>query len=93
MNTLDVPMNPKTNDAEASNIREYLKRLLSELWDDGESFSGKRPFGNSGWEFELYTALVAAKMIDGELDSDGYLITYNKKAAHNMIRNAIKELK
>ena len=36
------------NDADAENIGEYLKALLSAVWHEGESFSGKRPFGNSG---------------------------------------------
>jgi hypothetical protein len=48
---LALPMGP--NDADAENVREYLKALLTELWREGESFSGKRPFGNSGWEREL----------------------------------------
>jgi hypothetical protein len=30
-------------------IRDYLRILLETLWEEGEGFSGKRPFGNSGW--------------------------------------------
>jgi len=45
------------NDANADTIRDYLKVLLSTLWEEGESFSGKRPFGNSGWEYELLDTL------------------------------------
>jgi hypothetical protein len=52
-------------------IREYLVKLLWTLWNDGEGFSGKRPYGNSGWEFELYAALLKAQAIEGELDEDG----------------------
>ena len=55
-------------------IREYLKGLLKELWNHGEGFSGKRPFGNSGWEYDLYYALVASGNYQGayEVDEDGY---------------------
>ncbi|MBS3648836.1 hypothetical protein KEU06_09480 [Pseudaminobacter sp. 19-2017] len=45
------------NDADAETIRDYLKALLKALWAEGEGFSGKRPFGNSGWEYDLYQVL------------------------------------
>lgn len=45
------------NDADATTVREYFKALLTALWDEGESFSGKRPLGNSGWEFDLLEAI------------------------------------
>jgi hypothetical protein len=40
-------------------VRDYLKGLLQNLWIEGEGFSGKRPFGNSGWEYDLYQPLIA----------------------------------
>lgn len=46
------------NDAGALTVREYLVKLLLEVWQEGEGFSGKRPFGNSGWENELVTPLA-----------------------------------
>jgi hypothetical protein len=49
-------------------IREYLGALLTKLWEQGEGFSGKRPFGNSGWEYDLYAALIKAGAVEGELD-------------------------
>jgi hypothetical protein len=54
-------------------IREYLCALLTQLWSEGEGFSGKRPFGNSGWEYDLYHALIKADAVEGELDGDGYI--------------------
>lgn len=45
-------------------IREYLMRLLLTLWQEGESFSGKRPFGNSGWEWDVIDALHVAGFIE-----------------------------
>ncbi|HDR9163632.1 TPA: hypothetical protein QDB28_004036 [Burkholderia vietnamiensis] len=54
-------------------IREYLHELLKTLWDEGEGFSGKRPFGNSCWEFDLYCALIKAGAVDGRISEEGYL--------------------
>lgn len=54
---LNLPMGE--NDAGAETIRDYLKRLLFEVYAKNERFSGKRPFGNSDWEWELYHALIA----------------------------------
>jgi hypothetical protein len=33
-------------------VRDYLFKILMMVWDEG--FDGKRPFGNSGWDHELY---------------------------------------
>ena len=54
-------------------LREYLHELLSCLWNEGEGFSGKRPFGNSGWDNDVYAFLVKAGSIKGDLDEDGHL--------------------
>ena len=61
---LDIPM--KENDAGAKTVGEYLIMLLliDQLWCEGEGFSGKRPFGNYGWEYELYHALACANAIE-----------------------------
>lgn len=62
---LATPM--QKNDAQASTIREYLAALAKGVWVQGEGFSGKRPFGMSGWHYDLYQALVVAGHIGGEL--------------------------
>ncbi len=41
------------NDAGASTIREYLKKLLKTVLVEEQCFSCKRPFGNSGWIYDL----------------------------------------
>jgi len=41
------------NDADAATVRDYLKELLSTVLIEEEEFSGKRPFGNSGWIYDL----------------------------------------
>lgn len=90
MDILDIPM--QNNDASASTIRDYLKALLYTLYNEGEGFSGKRPFGNSSWEFELYIALVKAGAVKGSLTEDGYLDTVNTEEADNLIFKAIESL-
>lgn len=87
---LKVPM--LENDGEADTIHDYLKKLLTQLWADGESFSGKRPFGNSGWEYELYKALVMVGAVKGKLDGDGYIEDVDTTAANKLIFSAIKAL-
>lgn len=52
-------------------VREYFKELLTELWTEKEGFSGKRPFGNSCWEYEVHTALAKEGFVDlGEWDEE-----------------------
>ena len=88
-----IPMSE--NDAEAEDIKDYLKQLLCKLWADGEQFSGKSPFGNSGWEYELYAALIKAKAINGVLDENGYVQQLNDretKRANSLIYDAINAL-
>lgn len=53
---LDCPL--EENDSGATTIKGYLKALLYALWDEQEGFSGKRPFGNSGWDSCMMDALI-----------------------------------
>jgi hypothetical protein len=39
-------------------IREFLQKLLLTLFEEMEGFSGKRPFGNSGWDGDLIICLI-----------------------------------
>lgn len=87
---LALPM--KLNDAGATTIRAYLVALLSKLWSEGESFSGKRPFGNSGWEHDLEVPLVAAGVVDGALDDEGYVKHIDQHASNDAIFSAIDAL-
>lgn len=87
---LELPMGQ--NDAGATTVREYLKALLSTLWREEDCFSGKRPFGNSGWQYEVYTALVKAGAINGSLDEYGYIDDCDDAAADKIIEAAIGSL-
>lgn len=83
---LDLKMGD--NDAVAKTVRDYLQRLLRGVWVDGEGFDGKRPFGNLGWQNEVYKVLVANELIDG--DSDG--CPYDYDLAEELILLAIDEM-
>jgi hypothetical protein len=87
----DCPM--QENDSGATTIKGYLKALLTQLWAEGEGFSGKRPFGNSGWEYDLYKALLAAGLVEGRVDPlYNDIISIDTKHANKLIFDAIKAL-
>lgn len=93
MNILDIEM--QENDAKAKTIKEYLKKLLLGVWIREESFNGKRPFGNSGWKYEVYVALARAKVISADMDDDNYIQDISlaeEEKANNLIEEAIKSL-
>jgi hypothetical protein len=74
-------------------IREYLRALLLTLWAEGEGFSGKRPFGNSGWCLDLYQPLIAAGFVPGTLDpEDGYIVEYNRVFADAFVTDLILQV-
>lgn len=88
---LDLPM--QKNDADAETVGEYLMSLLLELWHEEESFSGKRPFGNSGWKYELYPALIKGGLVKGEIDEEcGDLVDVDREAADELIAETIRSL-
>lgn len=86
---LDLPL--QTNDQAADTIGGYLTALLSALWAQGEGFSGKRPFGESGWQSALYRSLVLGGLVDGTIDEYG-LSGVDADVADRMILDAIEAL-
>lgn len=90
-NVLSCPM--EENDAGATTVREYFLELLSVLWEEEQGFSAKRPFGNSGWQYDVYLALAKAGLVDGiVLDSWGYIESFTRAdqiAADDLIQKAI----
>ena len=85
-----------TGDLEGYLVKEYLEQLLLKLWNQGESFSGKSPFGNSGWENDLIVSLVTAGAIEGtiELDEQGYIndVHYDKREANKYVSDMIRSI-
>lgn len=85
-------------DFEGSNIsvRDYLRMLLETLWDEQEEFSGKRPFGNSGWDYDIIQPLVVEGFIKGKInikDDPEFpwadLTKEQEKAAHAYVKKLI----
>lgn len=70
-------------------VREYFRALLSTLWSEGEGFSGKRPFGNSGWEYSLYAPLIKSGFIPGDLDEDDGVNEVDREVADPFIAGLI----
>lgn len=65
---LDLDMDSR--DHRNTTIREYLTALLSAVWEQEEGFSGKRPFGNSGWVLDFVKPLAKAGYIEAEYNSE-----------------------
>lgn len=86
------------NDAGADTIGGYLKELLARVWDEEEGFSGKRPFGNSGWQGDIILPLVDAKLVKGrktiyDAGADNEYVEYDDvdyKAGEKIIANCIE---
>jgi hypothetical protein len=58
------------NDSGEPTVRGYLTKLLLTLWLEQDGFSGKRPFGNSGWSSDFDRAFIRAGWVTGEISDD-----------------------
>ena len=72
-------------------LAEYLRLLLRTLWVEGEEFSGKSPFGNSDWKYDIYKALIVHNIVDGTLDEGFYVEDINTEKADKLIIQLIQE--
>jgi hypothetical protein len=72
MSVLEVVAN---SDLGERPIREYFKAYLKELLIKGEGFSGKRPLGNSGWDYDLTQAVQDAGLADNRTHARALLIS------------------
>lgn len=71
-------------------VAGYLRRLLTDLWKKEEEFNSKRPFGNSGWTWEVYIALIEGGFIPGEEDEFGW--EFDEPAARTFVLALIDHL-
>lgn len=72
-------------------LRKSFQLLLKTLFEEGESFSGKRPLGDSSWEWSLGIGLVDAGLLEGDTDDpDENYFDYSEFL--QLIFNAIDEL-
>ena len=80
----------KDEDSGATSFKSYFKILLKSLWRQGEGFSGKRPFGNSDWQWNIYKYLVESGAVEGGFDDDGYLDWFKQETADRVIIKLIE---
>lgn len=52
-------------------LRQYFQELLTTLWSEGEGFNGKRPFGNSGWQYRIRRVITLGLADRDPNDDDG----------------------
>jgi len=45
-------------------IREFFCTLLMTVWEEEEGFSGKRAFGNSSWQYDVYQCLEDNNLVE-----------------------------
>lgn len=87
---------PRSDAGDGITVKDYLYQLLNTLWEEGEGFSGKRPFGNSCWEYDLLRPLVVAGFISGTVTPSKYeddwddIEILNKKEAFSFVSQLIK---
>lgn len=90
---LDLSMQP--NSSGATTVRGYLVALLAELWKHCDDFSAKRPFGMSGWPYDLAEPLVRAGFAKGSFTEHGELELDRDewRAIESLIASAIEALR
>lgn len=74
---------------EGAPVGEYLGSLLHMVWEFGEGFDGKRPFGDSGWQWEIYEVLLRAGLIPGTLTADGWAEEFDRAAGDALITRCV----
>lgn len=82
----------ETMDLGEITLRGYFKKLLETMWNEGEGFSGKRPFGNSGWEIDLEHAIAKAGLVEAEFDEEFEEWEYDPKIMNKFVFDAIEAL-
>lgn len=95
MNILDTPIDPADDDSGytlggAKTVREFFAKCLIMLWEEGEGFSGKRPFGDSGWENRVLFSIAKYRNVPGEdgaplVDEDGYFNSIDPDAEEEIL--------
>lgn len=90
---LATPM--QYNNANAATICEYLVALARAVWEE-DNASGKRPFGNSGWRYDIYAALGQAGLMEMTFNAEGEIEDFSLKAIQHgdrLIDAALDKLK
>lgn len=75
--------------SDTMSIRQYFEALFLKVWEENEGFNGKRPWGNSGWDYDVYVPLIKAGLIEGELDEDGCIVKLDESVANKWVSDNI----
>jgi hypothetical protein len=73
-------------------LRDIFAEFLCELIVTTDSFSGKRPLGNSDWWYELAKPLVKEGIVDGKINEWGDACDYFSKEIDDVLVGAIKHM-
>jgi len=73
-------------------VRGFLQKLLHTLFEQYDGFSGKRPFGSSGWDSDMEVAFVKAGFIEGTLTDDEYEDLETSEGYEDLIHACIDAL-
>jgi hypothetical protein len=79
-------------DLEPCTIRHYLVELAKQCWIKEDCFGGKRPFGNSGWKWDIYCALAEGGFVTGTKDEDDCWDRIDEVAADLIIAACFEKL-
>lgn len=67
----EIPQDCRGDFGGYGTVGQVLVALAYGVLDDGECFDGKRPFGNSGWQWDLYRILSDAGIATQETAGQG----------------------
>ena len=60
-------------ESETVTLKQYFHMLLLKLWISEEVFDGRRPWGNSGWTYDVFVVLIKNGLIPGKIDNEGFV--------------------
>ena len=70
----DLPINVQSlEESETVTLKQYFHMLLLKLWISEEVFDGRRPWGNSGWTYDVFVVLIKNGLIPGKIDDEGFV--------------------
>lgn len=73
-------------------FRAMLKDLLTMVLLQGEEFDGKRPWGDSGWEWDIYNAMVVNGFVRGVVDEYGDVDGVDITECDELIMRCVEEI-
>lgn len=77
---------------DAPTVGVFLTTLLEQLWKNRASFDSKRPYRDSEWELDVYSALGKAGLVECTFDENGYIEEVDTKLADELVTEVISEL-